>query len=155
MRARFLRTGRGALSPLIATVIMVAIILLLAAVLYVLVANLVQRPGPGLQLMGFTIDEDGGNWSVTIMSVPSGKLPNATFVLIRDANSNIVLPRTPFSDLTGANWSFYGIAYEDVSPSIDEIVAADRLHINRATYPPMSALEVSDDKRILAIQTLG
>ena len=139
---------------MIATVIMVAVTVLLAAVLYVLVANLVQRPGPGPQLMRLTINEDGGNWSVTIVSVPSGKLPNATFVVIRDANSNIVLPRTPFSDLTETNWSLYGIAYEDAFPSVDEVVAADRLHINRATYPPLSALEVSDDKRILVVQTL-
>ena len=89
---------------------------------------------------------------IIIASVPLGKLPESTYVLIREANA--LLARTRFSALTSANWTTYHVRYDDASPAVAEIAPFDRIIVNRGHYPPPIILEISDGIRILATQSL-
>src|SRR2546422_1754749 len=114
---RALVADRAAVSPVVGTILMVAITVVLVALLYVIVAGFITNPGSGPQSIGLVVASASGNWSVTIVSVPGGKLPASTFVVIRDSNYTILFPRTPFENLTAARWTSQKVLYQDAHPS--------------------------------------
>src|SRR5437879_13691778 len=59
-----IRKDEAAVSPVIATILMVAITVVLAAVLYVMVSGLITGPGGTPQAMGVGVQpsSDGSNW---------------------------------------------------------------------------------------------
>src|SRR2546427_6317391 len=69
-----IRYDRQAVSPVIATILLVAITVVLAAVLYVMVSGLLTPAGNGPQIMGVVLSKtgDGKNWSLEIASTPLG-----------------------------------------------------------------------------------
>jgi flagellin-like protein len=69
-----IRKDEEAVSPVIATILMVAITVVLAAVLYVMVSGLITSPGSTPKAIGAGISRssDGTNWVVTLSSVPTG-----------------------------------------------------------------------------------
>src|SRR3989442_15889757 len=69
-----IRKDEAAVSPVIATILMVAITVVLAAVLYVMVSGLLTPTGQGPRVMGVNIGRsgDGTNWTLLITSTPSG-----------------------------------------------------------------------------------
>src|SRR2546422_2021714 len=69
-----IRKDEAAVSPVIATILMVAITVVLAAVLYVMVSGLLTPTGQGPRVMGVNIGTsgDGTNWTLLITSTPSG-----------------------------------------------------------------------------------
>src|SRR5437879_13790357 len=71
-----IRKDEAAVSPVIATILMVAITVVLAAVLYVMVSGLITGPGGTPQAMGVGVQpsSDGSNWIVLVLSTPTGKL---------------------------------------------------------------------------------
>src|SRR5438445_8758997 len=79
-----IRKDEAAVSPVIATILMVAITVVLAAVLYVMVSGLITGPGGTPQAMGVGVQpsSDGSNWIVTVLSTPTGKLYTSTTLAI-------------------------------------------------------------------------
>src|SRR6266702_7408253 len=79
-----IRKDEAAVSPVIATILMVAITVVLAAVLYVMVSGLITGPGGTPQAMGVGVQpsSDGSNWIVTVLSTPTGKLYSSTTLAI-------------------------------------------------------------------------
>src|SRR5947208_7177370 len=63
-----IRKDEAAVSPVIATILMVAITVVLAAVLYVMVSGLLTPTGQGPRVMGVNISPsgDGTNWTLLI-----------------------------------------------------------------------------------------
>src|SRR2546422_10243000 len=76
MRPR-IRSDREGVSPVIATILLVAITVVLAAVLYVMVSGLLTPVGNGPQIMGVVLSKtgDGRNWSLEIDSTHLGMSP--------------------------------------------------------------------------------
>src|SRR3989441_12230839 len=74
-----IRKDEAAVSPVIATILMVAITVVLAAVLYVMVSGLLTPTGQGPRVMGVNIGTsgDGTNWTLLITTTPSGLTTSA------------------------------------------------------------------------------
>src|SRR5881409_3219027 len=70
-----IRKDETAVSPVIATILMVAITVVLAAVLYVMVSGLLTPTGQGPRVMGVNIGRsgDGTNWTLLITTTPTGR----------------------------------------------------------------------------------
>src|SRR5438034_11348083 len=70
-----IRKDEAAVSPVIATILMVAITVVLAAVLYVMVSGLLTPTGQGPRVMGVNIwrSGDGTNWTLLITTTPTGR----------------------------------------------------------------------------------
>lgn len=143
----------SAVSPLVANVLKVAVIVVLVVLLYIMVTGIIQSPAR-VEVLDFTIAQDGANWSVAITAVPAGKPPAELFLLIRNATGDIVLPRTSFANLTADDWAQNRALYEDSNPTVPEVRAGDRLLIDRGTYPAGSRIEVSDKWSVLTMRTL-
>jgi flagellin-like protein len=150
---RLVRKDENAVSPVIATILMVAITVVLAAVLYVMVSGLIGGPGTTPVAMGVNIRQTGANWSVEIATAPSGKVPTLTYLLIKDQNGVIKLAKTAFSALTLANWNTNKAQFQDANPSVTDIRAGDSLLIDRVTYPS-GTIEISDDASTLTARSL-
>jgi len=140
-------------SPVIATILLVAITVVLAAVLYVMITT-IMTPVGDIDTIGIAVQTAGENWSVQIVSVSPGKLPADTYLLIRDPGSAIALPPTPWSNLTSANWNLYYAQYADSSPANPDIQAGDLLLVSRLAYPSGYSIVLSDDTKILATRIL-
>ena len=75
MRTVHLRTNKKAVSPVIGTILMVAITVVLAAVLYVMVTGLVSSPGANKPTLTLTPGQwSGNNLTIQITSVSSSTL---------------------------------------------------------------------------------
>src|SRR5216684_3413346 len=82
-----IRKDEQAVSPVIATILMVAITVVLAAVLYVMVSGLISGPGGTPTAWGVNIGKSGdqSNWTLTFTSIPSSAATNSVFITIRNA----------------------------------------------------------------------
>ncbi|HEY4704235.1 MAG TPA: type IV pilin [Thermoplasmata archaeon] len=147
---RTLREDGNAVSPVIGTILMVAITVVLAAVLYVIVAGFVVTNKPPRQ-MSVNVRETGTNWSVEVIAAPAGALPASTYLLVRDPGGAIVLTRTSWEDLT---WPSHRAVYQDANPASAEIGPGDSLLLDRARYPAGSTIEVLEADGLLAQRAL-
>ena len=78
MRTFCLRANKNAVSPVIGTILMVAITVVLAAVLYVMVTGLVQSPQTAKPTVSLSSGSwSGGNLVITITSASSGNIDTA------------------------------------------------------------------------------
>src|SRR5437867_7843386 len=98
-----IRKDEAAVSPVIATILMVAITVVLAAVLYVMVSGLLTPTGQGPRVMGVNISPsgDGTNWTLLITTTPTGLTTSAVKLTIRSeggregVDGNIALSPLP------------------------------------------------------------
>ncbi len=142
-----------AASTLVTNVVKVAVVVLLVGLLYLAVIRFSASPSPvgGVDL---TVVQVGANWSVRFTAVPPAKLPSEMFIVLRDPAGAIAVPRTALENLTAGNWSLAFAVYEKSNPAAGEVQAGDRLLIDRAAHPPGTVLDVTDDRSVLAIDTL-
>ncbi len=146
---RLVRKDEDAVSPVIATILMVAITVVLAAVLYVMVSAFLIGPPP-ITTMGVSIRQRGENWSVEVIQTPTNAVPSSTYLSISDANGVLKLVRTPWSSLSAANWNTYHAAYEDANPSNPAIATGDSLLISSAAYAAGCTVTISSESSQLA-----
>ena len=150
---RIVRKDERAVSPVIATILMVAITVVLAAVLYVMVSAFIVQPPPIVHLT-VTVESRGTNWFVEVVAAPSGLLPEHTYLLIRDAGGATALPKTAWSTLTPADWDATKALYQDANPGAPEIQVLDSLLIDRDAYPGGYEIVISGDAGLLANRNL-
>lgn len=150
---RLVRKDEDAVSPVIATILMVAITVVLAAVLYVMVSSFLIGPPP-IATMAVSIRQRGQNWSVEVVSAASRPVPASTYLLIRDPQGVLKLVQTPWSDLTSANWGTYHALYQDANPKDVVIQAGDSILISVAQYPAGCSIDISSDTGQLTTGTL-
>jgi len=150
---RLVRKDESAVSPVIATILMVAITVVLAAVLYVMV-SVILRPPPDIVTMTVSVEARGTNWSVEVIQAAPGQVPSATYLLVRNPGGGIALARTPWTNLAPGNWATYKAAYQDANPADPNIVAGDSLLLDRERYPVGSSIEILSDSGILAKRNL-
>ncbi|MFQ5909802.1 MAG: archaellin/type IV pilin N-terminal domain-containing protein [Thermoplasmata archaeon] len=147
---RAIGADRKAVSPVIATILMVAITVVLAAVLYVMVSGLVSGPNtaPDPVIMRVTRTGDGSNWKLNVDEAPGTGLNIATtqVVVISDAGA-VLLSATPLSQLSG------NASYEDVDGSGD-FTAGDYVLLSTTTYPVGSEFQLLGPDGTLAIGNL-
>ena len=153
---RLIRKDESAVSPVIATILMVAITVVLAAVLYVMVSGLLTGPGNAPQAMSVDIRRTGANWSINVVSIPAGKTPTTTYLLVKDNNGVIRLARIAFSSLTLANWNANRAFYQDANPpNTNDIAAGDSLLLDSTRYPNNYVIEILDGSGTLTARALA
>src|SRR5256885_4548522 len=104
-----IRSDREGVSPVIATILLVAITVVLAAVLYVMVSGLLTPVGNGPQIMGVVLSKtgDGKNWSLEIASTPLGLTPGTVHLQLISPGGQTAVYKT-FSALS---WPGDGAVY--------------------------------------------
>src|SRR5438876_10310059 len=82
-----IRKDEQAVSPVIATILMVAITVVLAAVLYVMVSGLISGPGGTPAAWGVNIGKSQSqtNWNLTFTAIPQSVAASSAFPSITAA----------------------------------------------------------------------
>src|ERR1700756_696817 len=133
-----IRKDEQAVSPVIATILMVAITVVLAAVLYVMVSGLISGPGGTPTAWGVNIGKSGdqSNWTLTFTSIPTSAATSSVFITIRNAAGAAVTGATnvPFSTIAGGGPAGYNAMY--FSPNTASLVSTgDVLRLSAVSYP--------------------
>jgi len=133
-----LRKDEKAVSPVIATILMVAITVVLAAVLYVMVSGLISGPGGTPTAWGVNIGKSGdqSNWTLTFTSIPTSAATSSVFITIRNAAGAAVTGATnvPFSQIASGGAAGYHAMY--FSPNSGSTVSTgDVLRVSAVSYP--------------------
>jgi len=144
-----IRKDEAAVSPVIATILMVAITVVLAAVLYVMVSGLLTPTGQGPRVMGVNISPsgDGTNWTLLITTTPSGLTTSATKLTITTPGGLTALQPVAFASLTSGAWSTNRAQFVGTGGST--VVVGDRLLISTTTYPSGYGVQIADAQGIL------
>lgn len=131
---------------MIATILMVAITVVLAAVLYVMVSGLVSGPGSTPQAIGVTVRKtsDGTNWELTLTSVPAGKSPSQVYLIVFYANGTVALSKTALGSLSGS------ASFVQIDSSATTIQVGDKILLSTSTYGAGSQYQLVDDNGVLA-----
>jgi len=149
-----IRKDEAAVSPVIATILMVAITVVLAAVLYVMVSGLLTPTGQGPRVMGVNIGTsgDGTNWTLLITSTPSGLTTAAVKLQITTQGGLTALQPIALASLTSSAWNTNKAQFVGTGGST--IVVGDRLLISTTTYPPGYGVQIADSQGILYAHAL-
>ena len=145
-----IRRDRGAVSPVIATILLVAITVVLAGVLYVMVSGFLGPVGKGPQVMGVSIQKtgDGKNWSLAIVSTPVGLTASEVRLTIIAPGGGPSVSK-PFSALT---WTVDGALFVGSGTSI---AVGDYLLVDAIRYPVRYTVQISDADTILYAAVFG
>ncbi|MFQ5552152.1 MAG: archaellin/type IV pilin N-terminal domain-containing protein [Thermoplasmata archaeon] len=145
-----IRRDRKAVSPVIATILMVAITVVLAAVLYVMVSGLVSGPGSTPNAIGVSVGQssNGLNWVLTFADVPAGMANSTVSLSISDASGAVLFAATALDALGGATETYSPITGGTA------LAAGDRVLLDVGTYPAGSTYQLSDANGVLAAGTL-
>ncbi len=149
-----IRKDEAAVSPVIATILMVAITVVLAAVLYVMVSGLLTPTGTGPRAMGVTVSRsgDGTNWVLLFANVPTGLTMSGTTISVIRPDGSTNLTATAFSALSPAT---NGATYNAVENPADTTVEVGESILLKITwYATSSRVQISDGTTILANPTL-
>ena len=143
-----IRKDERGVSPVIATILMVAITVVLAAVLYVMVTGLLTGPGGGPQAMGISITRtsDGTNWQMLVTSTPSGKAYSSTTLALIKADGQTNLSATFWSALAVAT---NGCSLQQASALTTAVSVGDRLLCLVSWYPVGVDYQISDGTTLL------
>jgi len=146
---RLVRKDESAVSPVIATILMVAITVVLAAVLYVMVSGLIGGPGGTPQSMGVSVSRsgDGQNWIMLVSSTPAGKPYASTTLAIFRPDGTQNLSATALSNLVTAT---NGCSVSKVSGSATSVQVGDRILCRTTWYGVDTEYQISDSTVILA-----
>ncbi len=151
-----IRKDQEAVSPVIATILMVAITVVLAAVLYVMVSGLLGGGSTTTaKSVGLSPQSGATNWTLLVSSVSTSgiSLTGATFSIF-DQNGNPKLSSKALSDLAlPGSWTANKVTYLKKGAEADIVVGA-RLNIDKVTYPANYKYELADATSILATGTL-
>ncbi len=144
-----IRKDEEAVSPVIATILMVAITVVLAAVLYVMVSGLITSPGSTPKQIGISVTSSGGNWILTMTSVPAGMTAGTTYLSITDNAGVANLTATLLSALgTGSN----GIKYQPASGTVGTTTAlspGDSILINSTIWASGHRVQLTNSGTIV------
>src|SRR6266571_8272673 len=133
-----LHKDEQAVSPVIATILMVAITVVLAAVLYVMVSGLISGPGSTPTAWGVNIARPGTqtNWTLTFTSIPQSVATTSAFVTISDTNGAPVTGATnvAFSTIASGGTAGYRAMYFTPTTA-GSVSTGDVLRLSTVSYP--------------------
>ncbi len=148
-----LRHDRRGVSPVIATILLVAITVVLAAVLYVMVSGLFNPHNTTAKFLGVDVTKTGsGNqWILTLASVPTGVSQNDTTLALLNASGATALPAKTLFQL---ETPFGGVQYIPDSYGPATLAVGDRILISVADYPLGTQYSFVGSGTVLASGTL-
>src|SRR5947209_6864024 len=150
-----IRKDEAAVSPVIATILMVAITVVLAAVLYVMVSGLLTPTGQGPRVMGVNIGTsgDGTNWTLLITTTPSGLTTSAVKLTITTTGGLTALNPIALSSLTSGSWNRNNTQFDATGGTTT--VAGYRVLNSTTTYASGYGVQIADSQGILYAHALG
>ncbi len=145
-----IRKDRKAVSPVIATILMVAITVVLAAVLYVMVSGLSIGPGATPSAIGVSVSQSpsGLNWVLTFVTVPATQANSSVSLTIHDASGVMLLAAVPLNALGGVDETYSPITAGTA------LAGGDMILLTVSVYPAGSTYQFTDTKGVLAAGTL-
>ena len=158
MKTAFVRKNREAVSPVIGTILMVAITVVLAAVLYVMVSGI----GPGSTSNPPTAQLQAGSWggnattasySATVISVKDvgGVAPSSLIYIVAKSDGSSCYSGGANLNLTTCTGFTVNVVYQDIT-SVGTISASDSIQVTvtPGTGNPLIAgkltVQTSDNK---------
>jgi hypothetical protein len=107
------RKDEAAVTPVIATILLVAITVLLVSTLYVMVTSLLPGSAAGENTIFMEMsDNQDGNWTLIVSQMSNPGIPvNSVKLTIYDQSAVIKLNRVALSALTMSNWTSYRAVY--------------------------------------------
>ncbi len=150
-----IRKDQEGVSPVIATILMVAITVVLAAVLYAVVTSIVP-PEPDTHMIGLVKYDRGKNWELSVSRVSSNLPLTQATLTIKDGDGLIKgqMAAVPFSKLTTDHWDTYKVLYQKLNATDVYVEAGASLLIDKATYDTDYRYEIMDGSGIIASGTL-
>ena len=146
---RLIRKDESAVSPVIATILMVAITVVLAAVLYVMVSGLLTGPGNAPQVIGISRADTSTSWVLRVDSSPALHSLTTTTFLMRNQTSVIVNP-PGLATLSSLKTASGGVQYLPVTTTATSLEVSSLITISKATYPtPGNSVTISDGTTVL------
>ena len=144
-----IRKDEAAVSPVIATILMVAITVVLAAVLYVMVSGLISGPGGTPQSMGISASRspDGTNWVLLVSSTPTGKAYTTTTLSMFRGDGTANLTATAWSSLSTAT---NGCTLVKTTSTATAVQPGDSILCKISWYVSGSQYRISDGTNLLA-----
>jgi len=139
------RVEEEAVSPVIAVILLLAITVVLASVLYIIVSNLAQSSTKDVVYIGVVVETSGPNWTVRIVHAPTTLGTSRVELAVSYPNGTLALVPTPLSQYSG---------FIDTSPE-GTLNAGDRILLPKSTYPIGSTIMLMDEDTIMCTQKLG
>ena len=145
-----IRKDQEAVSPVIATILMVAITVVLAAVLYVMLTSFTPTGGGGGKTIGLTKMDAGSNYKLLVASSSAGlALATTAMTVANTTGFKTTLNNIPLATLATAPWGTYKAQYIKVA-SETEVVVGSYVLLDKATYKTGFGYSFSDGTSILA-----
>src|SRR5256885_5952496 len=144
-----IRRDEAAVSPVIATILMVAITVVLAAVLYVMVSGLLTPTGQGPRVMGVNIGRsgDGTNWTLLTTTTPTGLTTSAVKLTVTTGGgANTAVNNIAFASLTAGNWNTNKAQF--IGSGGTTIIVGDRVLVSTTSYPAGYQVLIADSQGI-------
>ncbi|MGQ0796266.1 MAG: archaellin/type IV pilin N-terminal domain-containing protein [Methanobacteriota archaeon] len=140
-----LRRSAHAVSPVVGTILLVAMTVILAATLYVALSGVLAPIPSGPQAMGVAIarSTDGTNWTLTVVWAPPGLSPDVVRLSVVSLTGDLVLTKALADIAYGAD----GAAY--VPSDGAGIGAGDRVLLDASRYPRNFDVVISDATAVL------
>ena len=152
---RLIREDENAVSPVIATILMVAITVVLAAVLYVMVSGLLGNPGDRPEVIGVTRPDTAANYVLSIDSVPAPHALATTTFLMRDPTTSQVVTPPGQASLLSLKTASGGVQYLPVKDGATGLEVSAVIIISKTTYPTGGhAIVIADGTKVLYSGTL-
>ncbi len=154
-----IRKDQEAVSPVIATILMVAITVVLAAVLYVMVSGLLGGGGTTTaKTVGFSGIPGSQNWTLSVASVSTSGIAYTTTTFKIYNPGGAPVSTNLLSDILGSpttgqcsNWATKKVCWIPSGSGQSQVTVGDRLNADKATYGPSNyRWELLDATSILA-----
>ncbi len=136
------RANDEAVSPVIATILMVAITVVLAAVLYVMVSGLISTPTQPGTGWGFNLGTsgNGANWVVSFTTVPASATQAGVSVIVKNAAGATVVNGLTLAYIQAqTSNTTQGLTFKPLKND-GTVVAGDSLLLSVSTYPTGSQI---------------
>ena len=133
------------ISPVVGTILVVAMTVILAATLYVAVSGILTPIPSAPRAMGIAIAKstDGTNWTLAVVWAPPGLSPDVVRLSVVSVAGDLVLAK-PLADLG------YGVDGAVYVPSDGPAIGAgDRVLLDTARYPNYFDVMISDETSVL------
>lgn len=148
-----LHDDRQGVSPVIAVILLIAITVILAAVLYMMVSGLFSPSGSRADYVGVSasLSPDGKDWILTVVSVTPGLSQNQTSLLLRASNGSTIFPATTFFQLERP---VQGVEYVPAAYGPSNLAANDRVLVSTARFPSGTEYVIIGVDTVLASGTV-
>src|SRR2546421_6205932 len=144
------------LAVFIADLLMVAITVVLAAVLYVMVSGLLTPTGQGPRVMVVNIGRavDGPIWTrLNTSTLPSLTTSAVKLTVTTGGGANTVVNNIAFASLTAGNWNTNKAQF--IGSGGTTLIVGDRLVISTTSYPAGYQVLIADSQGILYSHALS